>query len=235
MIVLALFVMMALLLVVGLCNKRDPPDQFPRKTKRRAYVLGVNYGLENASDDEGCWKDVADYADALGKSAVFEEHEVFTYVNNRTEGKHFTSKTGMQKLLAKAATNSAKFDLVHVHFCGRGDAGGVETSDGQFVKTDWLVRWALSFDRGTRVVATFDCDFEAKLPSIRDAAVTFISGESLTHALIDVISSRPGLLDDTFDLCVHVSEYIGAHPRLESTHDVIEDPCFMPAWRAIQR
>lgn len=229
MIVLALFVLIALLLVVGLCNRRDPPDEFPRKTKRRAYVFGVNYGLDNASDDEGCWKDVGDYAEALAKSGVFEEHEVFKYMNCRSEGKHFTSKTGMHKLLAKASARSANYDLVHVHFCGRGDAYGIETSDGQVVSGDWLVTWALSFDKGTRVVATFDCYLQAKLPLVREATVTFVSGESITHALIDVVCNHSSLLDDTPHLCMHVLDYIGERPRISTTHDVIADPCFMPA------
>lgn len=228
MIVLALFVMMALLLVVGLCNKRDPSDKLQSRSDRRAYVLGVNYGLENASDDEGCWKDVADYAEALAKSGVFEEHEVFKYVNCRSDGKHFTSKTGLQKLLTKASVKSANYDLVHVHFCGRGDADGIETSDRQILPVDWLVTWALSLDRGTRVVATFDCDLQAQLPLVRDTTVTFVTGESITHALTDVVSNRPGLLDDTSHLCMHVLDYIGKRPRISTTHDVIADPCFMP-------
>lgn len=230
MIVLALFVLIGLLLVVGLCTRRDPPDIAPPKAKtRRAYVFGVNYEGDNASDDEGCWKDVADYAVALAKSDVFEEHEVFKYVNSRSDGKHFTSKTGLQKLLAKASAKSANYDLVHVHFCGRGNAEGVETSDRQLLPADWLVRWALSFDEGTRVVATFDCDFEVKFASVKDKAVTFVSGESITHALIDVFSSNPGLLDNASDLCMHVWEYIGECPRMASTHDVLADPCFMPS------
>ena len=230
MIVLVVLVVVAFFLVVGLCTRRDPPDIAPPKAKtRRAYVFGVNYEGDNASDDEGCWKDVADYADALAKSRVFEEHEVFKYVNSRSDGKHFTSKTGLQKLLAKASAKSANYDLVHVHFCGRGNAEGVETSDRQILPADWLVRWALSFDKGTRVVATFDCDFEAKLASLKDRAVTFFSGESITHALIDVFASNPGLLDNASDLRMHVWEYIGECPRTSSTLDVIEDLCFMPA------
>jgi hypothetical protein len=233
MIVLALFVLIGLLLVVGLCNKKDPPDTAPPKARtvktRRAYVFGVNYEGDNASDDEGCWKDVSDYAEALGKSGVFEEQEVFKYVNNRMHGKHYTSRPGMQKLLAKASAKPEKYDLVHVHFCGRGNSDGVETSDRQLLPADWLVAWALSFDRGTRVVATFDCDFDAKLGSVKDKAVTFVSGESITHALIDVFGNKPGLLDDTPRLCAHVLEYIGERPRISTTHDVIADPTFLPS------
>lgn len=228
MIVLVLIVI-AFFLIAGLLNKRDPPDDPPpRQKSRRAYVLGVNYEGDNASDDEGCWKDVNDYAEALAKSGVFEEHEVFKYSNNRSEGKFFTSKTGMQKLLAKASAKSANYDLVHVHFCGRGDADGIETSDGDVVRSDWLVTWAMSFDEGTRVVATFDCNLDAHLPMVREATVTFVSGESLTHALMDVVSNRRDLLIDTPHLCMHVLEYIGERPRISTTHDVLADPCFMP-------
>jgi Caspase domain len=229
MIVFVLFVV-ALLLVVGLFNKRDPPENPPlKKTKRRAYVFGVNYEGDNASDDEGCWKDVSDYADALARSDAFEEHEVFKYLNNRSDGKHFTSKTGLQKLLAKASARSENYDLVHVHFCGRGDADGIETSDRQILPVDWLVHWAMSFDKGTRVVATFDCNLDAKLPLVREATVTFVSGESITHALIDVVCNHSSLLDHTPHLCTHVLDYIGERPRISTTHDVIADPCFMPA------
>lgn len=224
--VLAL-IFVAFLVAVGLFTKKDPPDM-SKTTMRRAYVLGVNYGGENASDDEGCWKDVSDYAEALTKSGAFAAHEVFKYVDDRAEGKHFTSKVGMQKLLAKISARSVKggVGVVYVHFCGRGDAAGIETSDGQVLATDWLVRWALSFDKKTRVVATFDCQFEAKLPK-RSAAVTFLSGESITHALIEAVAD-PRLLKDASDLCMHVWDYLGACPRMTATHDVLRDPCFLP-------
>lgn len=233
-VVLALLIV-AFLLAVGLCSRKDPPDE-PKTTSktRRAYVLGVNYGGENASDDEGCWKDVADYASALARSRVFDEHEVFKYVDDRAEGKHYTSKIGIQKLLAKISARSLRgdVDLVYVHFCGRGSTDGIETSDRQVVPADWLVRWALSFDRKTRVVATFDCHFDAKLPRLPEVAATFVSAESITHALVDVVANNPKLLDDTSDLCMHVWDYVGACPRTTSTRDVLKDRSFMPARQA---
>jgi hypothetical protein len=229
MIVLVLFVV-ALLFVVGLLNRKDPPDLVPPEKKRRAYVLGVNYEGDNASDDEGCWKDVADYAEALSKSGVFEEHEVFKHVNNQAEGKHFTSKTGIQKLLSKIAARSHKEEvsLVYVHFCGRATPAGIETSDGDVIDTDWLIVCLTSFSPGTRVVATFDCAFDGALDKMEGRVVTFVSGESITHALLDVVQNSPWLLNDVSGLCAHVEDYIGARPVVSSTHDVLDDPCFLP-------
>lgn len=224
-IVIALF-LVAFLALAGFLKQVDPPDA-PRARRRRAYVLGVNYGGENASDDEGCWKDVSDLADALRGCRAFAEGEVLKYVDCRTDGKHFTSKTGMQKMLERAAARDDA-DLVYVHFCGRAVPDGIVASDGRVVSNEWLVRWATSFDPGTRVVATFDCAFAGTLPR-RDRTVTFLSGESITHALWDAVKSSPETLNNASDLCMHVWDYVGACPQLSSTHSVIDDPAFLPA------
>lgn len=237
MIALVILAIALLLIIVGLCNRRDPPDLPPAKQPtRRAYVLGINYGGENESDDEGCWKDVADYARALGESGLFAEHEVFKYANSRMDGKHFTSKSGMQRLLSKIALRSYKerVPLVYVHFCGRGSAEGIETSDGHVLEADWMIVCFTSFSPGTRVVVTFDCAFDGALSSMGDRAVTFVSAESITHALLDVVQNSPRLLDNVADLCAHVEVYIGARPRLSSTHDLLKDPCFLPSQRGLK-
>lgn len=201
------------------------------RPKRRAYVLGVNYGGDNASDDEGCWKDVADYAEALGKSGIFEPHEVFKYVNDRAEGKHFTSKPGMQRLLSKIVARSHEeyVPLVHVHFCGRATSEGIETSDGDVIDTDWLIAKATSFPLITHVVMTFDCVFNGTLERTEERDATLLSGESITHAFLDALKNKPRLMNNANDLCAHVEDYIGVRPILSSTLDVLDFPSFMHA------
>lgn len=191
--VLALFV--ALLLMLFAKRAADPSD-VPKRPVRRAYVFGVNYGGE----DEGCWKDVADYADALRASGAFEDNEVFNYVNDRTEGKHFTSKIGMQKLLSNIAARSHRDDvrLVHIHFCGRGTSAGIETSDGGVIDPTWITTWATSFSPGTRVVGTFDCGVldcgveDAMLAGVGDRAGV-VSGDGTKRAFLGAVHRSDGV------------------------------------------
>lgn len=233
MIVVALFAAALVLVLIGLLAKRNPPDppDAPTKTTRRAYVLGVNYGSENALDDEGCWKVVSDYAAALRKSDVFEDHEVLKYTDDRTDGKHYTSRTGMQKLLSRIADRSYRDDvsLVYVHFCGRGTTAGIETSDGEVIGAEWLAERMTSFSPGTRVVVTFDCQFNHGLAKMGDRAVTFLSGESITHALLDAAQYNPRLLGNVFYLREHIQHYIGKRPRTCATHDIFKDAAFLPS------
>lgn len=200
-------------------NKKDVTINLCQTPKiRRAYVFGVNYGGYNESDDEGCWKDVALLADSLRNSSFFGANEVLKYVNDRLEGRHFTSATGFKKLLTKA-TKKDSLDLIYVHFCGSGHEDGILTSDGCVITNEWLVDWAMSFPDETKVVATFDCDnyITATLPRSDNKSVLFISLESVTHALVDMLDTSPHLLTSTPELISYMSGFVGACPRTTST------------------
>ena len=120
--------------------------------------MGVNYFTVDYGDDPGCLPDLASIADRLRRSEWFREEEVFMFVNDRAEGKHFTSKIGIQKRLTKAAERShvQRTDLILFHFSGWVDENGLLTSDGEVVSHEWLARWKETFAEGARVVVSLN-------------------------------------------------------------------------------
>ena len=166
MLLLLLLLLFFVLLAARASSRPRNSKDIPESAISRAYVLGV----ADDGDSDECWKDVDELCDLLRKSETFRPEEVFKYVNSRAEGKHFTSKLGIQKTLAKLRVRPEPVSFVLVHFCGCGDAAGVETSDGEMIAHEWFEQWAMSFGPDTRVLATFDWGDTPHYPPARGAS-----------------------------------------------------------------